>query len=115
MRDSAAAGLPPINVTPRPGQAVDLQMPPDSGARNILEIGTLGGYSTIWLGPRSSPEEARDHARGQREARLGIAGANIARAGPSLMSSSFASGRPAERFRKLAAGAGTARVRPGFH
>jgi predicted O-methyltransferase YrrM len=45
---SAAAGLPPINVSPCQGKLLHL-MALSHGARSILEIGTLGGYSTIWL------------------------------------------------------------------
>jgi predicted O-methyltransferase YrrM len=45
---SATAGLPPINVSPSQGKLLHL-MSRAIGARNILEIGTLGGYSTIWL------------------------------------------------------------------
>jgi predicted O-methyltransferase YrrM len=48
LRASAEAGMPPHNVSPNQGKLLMLvaQM---QGARNILEIGTLGGYSTIWL------------------------------------------------------------------
>ena len=48
LRDSDAAGLPRHNVAPNQGKLLQLfaQM---QGARRILEIGTLGGYSTIWL------------------------------------------------------------------
>jgi len=45
---SAAAGLPAINVTPCQGKLLQL-LAQSHGARSILEIGTLGGYSTIWL------------------------------------------------------------------
>lgn len=45
---SDAAGLPQINVTPTQGKLLML-MAQSMGARRILEIGTLGGYSTIWL------------------------------------------------------------------
>lgn len=45
---SAAAGLPAINVAPNQGKLLSLLVQ-IQGARNILEIGTLGGYSTIWL------------------------------------------------------------------
>jgi predicted O-methyltransferase YrrM len=57
LRDSARAGLPEINVTPNQGKLLSLfvQM---CGARRILEIGTLGGYSTIWLA-RSLPEDGQ--------------------------------------------------------
>src|SRR5580693_6845001 len=45
---SEAAGLPSISVAPNEGKLLMLfaQL---CGAQNILEIGTLGGYSTIWL------------------------------------------------------------------
>ncbi len=48
LADSVAAGLPPINVSAAQGRLLALiaQM---IQARRILEIGTLGGYSTIWL------------------------------------------------------------------
>jgi predicted O-methyltransferase YrrM len=45
---SNAAGLPAINVAPNQGKLLHL-LARVQGARNILEIGTLGGYSTIWL------------------------------------------------------------------
>ncbi|HEY5751595.1 MAG TPA: O-methyltransferase [Chthoniobacterales bacterium] len=45
---SAAAGLPAISVAPNQGKLLSLLVQ-IQGARNILEIGTLGGYSTIWL------------------------------------------------------------------
>jgi predicted O-methyltransferase YrrM len=45
---SAAAGLPAINVSPTQGKLLHLLARMQS-ARAILEIGTLGGYSTIWL------------------------------------------------------------------
>ena len=40
--------LPPIEVTPLAGKLLHLLVR-ISGARRVLEIGTLGGYSTIWL------------------------------------------------------------------
>jgi predicted O-methyltransferase YrrM len=45
---SQAAGLPAIAVTPPQGKLLHL-LAQLIGARRILEIGTLGGYSTIWL------------------------------------------------------------------
>jgi predicted O-methyltransferase YrrM len=45
---SAAAALPPIAVAPNQGKLLQL-LATVQGARRILEIGTLGGYSTIWL------------------------------------------------------------------
>lgn len=51
---NAAQGLPPIDVSAPQGKMLFLlaQM---AGARRILEVGTLGGYSTIWLA-RALPE-----------------------------------------------------------
>src|ERR1700756_1680951 len=54
---SQAAGLPPIAVTPAQGKFLHL-LARLQGARRILEIGTLGGYSTIWLG-RALPADGR--------------------------------------------------------
>ncbi len=51
---SAAAGLPAINVTPTQGKLLHL-LARLLGAKNILEIGTLGGYSTIWLARALAP------------------------------------------------------------
>ena len=45
---SDAAGLPPIQVHPLQGKLLTM-LAAALGARNILEVGTLGGYSTIWL------------------------------------------------------------------
>lgn len=50
---SEAAGLPPIAVAPNQGKLLYL-LAKTAGARRILEIGALGGYSTIWLA-RSLP------------------------------------------------------------
>jgi predicted O-methyltransferase YrrM len=48
LRASAEAGLPPISVSPAQGKLLHL-LARGQGARRILEIGTLGGYSAIWL------------------------------------------------------------------
>ena len=48
VKASEAAGLPSINVSPTQGKLLQL-MAKGQGARTILEIGALGGYSTIWL------------------------------------------------------------------
>ncbi|MGA2969628.1 MAG: O-methyltransferase [Acidimicrobiales bacterium] len=48
LADSTAGGLPQINVAPNQGKLLEL-LATIRGARRILEIGTLGGYSTIWL------------------------------------------------------------------
>lgn len=57
LRTSAAAGLPSIQVSPNQGKMLHL-MARAIGARRILEIGTLGGYSTIWLA-RALPADGR--------------------------------------------------------
>jgi predicted O-methyltransferase YrrM len=46
---SEEAGLPHINVAPNQGKLLML-IAQIAGAKRVLEIGTLGGYSTIWLG-----------------------------------------------------------------
>jgi predicted O-methyltransferase YrrM len=48
LQFSAASGLEPIHVSPNQGKLLML-LARIQGARSILEIGTLGGYSTIWL------------------------------------------------------------------
>jgi predicted O-methyltransferase YrrM len=48
LQTSAEAGLPAISLTPALGKLLHL-IARIQGARRILEVGTLGGYSTIWL------------------------------------------------------------------
>ena len=81
LEASAAAGLPQIAVAPNQGKLLYL-LALIRGARNILEIGTLGGYSTIWLaralpagGALITLESDPKHAE--------VARSNIARAGLS--------------------------------
>jgi predicted O-methyltransferase YrrM len=57
LAESREAGLPPINVAPNQGKLLHLLVRA-IGARTVLEIGTLAGYSTIWLG-RALPEDGR--------------------------------------------------------
>lgn len=57
LQASTSAGLPPINVAPNQGKFLQL-LAKLQGARRILEIGTLGGYSTIWLA-RALPADGR--------------------------------------------------------
>lgn len=54
---SAEAGLPAINVAPNQGKMLEL-LARAVRAKTILEIGTLGGYSTIWLA-RALPADGR--------------------------------------------------------
>ena len=79
LADSQAAGLPPIEVSPQSARLLYL-LTRISGARRVLEIGTLGGYSTICLargvGPGGSVVTC------EREARHAVvAERNLARAG----------------------------------
>jgi predicted O-methyltransferase YrrM len=48
LSESKKSGLPPISVSPSQGKFLKIQCQLQ-GAKNILEIGTLGGYSTIWF------------------------------------------------------------------
>ncbi len=75
----AAAGLPPINVAPNQGQLLQI-IARAMGARAILEIGTLGGYSTIWLA-RALPAGGRLITLEADPRHAAVARANIARAG----------------------------------
>jgi predicted O-methyltransferase YrrM len=79
LRDSAAAGLPAINVSPNQGKLLYL-LARLQGARTVLEIGTLGGYSTIWLA-RALPAGGRLVTLEADAKHAEIARANIARAG----------------------------------
>jgi predicted O-methyltransferase YrrM len=55
VRDGVEAGMPQIQVTPSQGKLLYL-LAVATGARRILEIGTLAGYSTIWLGRAAGPD-----------------------------------------------------------
>lgn len=91
---SAAAGLPAISVAPNQGKLLHLLVQL-RGARTILEVGTLGAYSTIWMARAMAPggrvvslEVDAVHAE---VARRNIAGAGLAdvvevRVGPALES-----------------------------
>jgi predicted O-methyltransferase YrrM len=57
LRDSSAAGLPSIQVSSLQGKLLHI-LARGIHARRVLEIGTLGGYSAIWLG-RALPKEGR--------------------------------------------------------
>ncbi|MFC9397210.1 O-methyltransferase [Streptomyces sp. NPDC057027] len=79
LADSTAAGLPEIAVAPNQGKLLHL-LASVQGARNVLEIGTLGGYSTIWLA-RALPADGRLITLEYSPAHADVARANIARAG----------------------------------
>lgn len=77
--DSDAAGLPPHQVAPNQGKLLHL-LARVQGARTILEIGTLGAYSTIWLA-RALADGGRLTTLEADERYAAVAAANIARAG----------------------------------
>src|SRR5690606_26226332 len=79
LADSHAAGLPAINVAPNQGKLLHL-LARISGARRILEIGTLGGYSTIWLA-RALPAGGEIITLELEPAHARVAQANLERAG----------------------------------
>jgi predicted O-methyltransferase YrrM len=79
LSDSREAGLPMINVAPNQGKLLQIlaQM---VGARRILEIGTLGGYSTIWLA-RALPPDGQLITLEYEPKHAEVARRNIERAG----------------------------------
>jgi len=79
LRVSAEAGLPPINVSPAQGKLLHL-LARAIGARKILEIGTLGGYSTIWLA-RALPAGGKLITLEAESKHAEVAQSNMARAG----------------------------------
>jgi predicted O-methyltransferase YrrM len=79
LQASAAAGLPPIQVSPLQGKLLHL-LARLMGAQRILEIGTLGGYSTIWLA-RALPPGGRLLTLEADAKHAEVARANITRAG----------------------------------
>lgn len=92
LADSAARGLPAINVSPPQGKLLHL-LARVHGARTILEVGTLGGYSTIWLARALPPggrlvtlEADPEHAAVARANpdRAGLSSVVEVRLGPAL-------------------------------
>lgn len=78
LKASEHAGLPAINVSPPQGKLLHL-LARIHGAKRILEIGTLGGYSTIWMA-RALPADGRLITLEASESHAEVARANIARA-----------------------------------
>jgi predicted O-methyltransferase YrrM len=74
-----AGGLPPIDVSATQGKMLHL-FARMAGARRILEVGTLGGYSTIWLA-RALPADGRLITLELEPHHAAVAQANVARAG----------------------------------
>jgi predicted O-methyltransferase YrrM len=94
LADSRAAGLPTINVSPNEGKLLHV-LATLARPKRILELGTLGGYSTIWLARALQPggrmislEYSEKHAQVARAniARAGLAEQVEVRVGPALES-----------------------------
>ena len=92
LADSAANGLPAINVAPNQGKLLHV-LARSIGAKRILEVGTLGGYSTIWLARALAPggkvitlEYEPKHATVARKniERAGLSGAVEIRLGKAI-------------------------------
>ena len=81
MQANEAAGLPHIDVSPNQGKLLHL-LARIQGARRILEIGTLGGYSTIWMA-RALPADGKLVTLEAEARHAQVATANIERAGLS--------------------------------
>lgn len=81
LQASEAAGLPPIQVPPAQGKLLQI-LAGMVQARNILEIGTLAGYSTIWLA-RALPKGGRLITLEADPEHAEVARANLSRAGVS--------------------------------
>jgi predicted O-methyltransferase YrrM len=73
------SGLPPHDVSPLEGKLLHL-LARAIGARNVLELGTLAGYSTIWLA-RAVPADGRVITVEADPQRADVARANLERAG----------------------------------
>ena len=81
LRANAEAHLPSIDVAPNQGKLLHL-LARIQGSRRILEIGTLGGYSTIWLA-RALPPDGKLVTLEVDAKHASVATANIQRAGLS--------------------------------
>ena len=81
IRANHKAGLPAIDVTPLQGRFLEVLIRA-TGARRVLEIGTLGGYSTIWLA-RAIPDNGLVVTLEVEPKHASIAQKNIERAGLS--------------------------------
>ncbi len=79
LANNAANGLPPIDVSAAQGKMLYL-LAQIASAKTILEIGTLGGYSTIWLA-RALPEDGRLVTLELEPHHAAVAWTNLERAG----------------------------------
>src|SRR5664279_3177692 len=76
---SAAGGLPDIAVAPNQGALLNI-LARAIGAKRILEVGTLGGYSTIWMA-KALPKDGKLITLEFEKKHADVARANFARAG----------------------------------
>lgn len=79
LEANAAAGLPAIDVSPAQGKYLQL-MVRITGAKRVLEIGTLGGYSTVWMA-QALPESGQIVTLESEPLHAEVAKANFVRAG----------------------------------
>ncbi|GAA2970526.1 putative O-methyltransferase YrrM [Microbacterium terrae] len=79
VADQRSAGLPSIEVAPVNGKLLHL-LARISGARRVLEIGTLGAYSTIWMA-RGIPDDGRVVTIEAEARNAALARVNLERAG----------------------------------
>lgn len=84
LQASTEAGLPAINVSPAQGKFLHL-LTRIQAARTILEIGTLGGYSTIWLARGMLPAGGKVVTLELDPKHAAVARANFERAGLAKM------------------------------
>lgn len=81
LKASDAGGLPEISVAPNQGMLLHI-LALAVGTRRILEVGTLGGYSSIWMA-RALPKDGKLITLELDERHAEVARANFARAGVS--------------------------------
>ncbi|KAJ3919618.1 S-adenosyl-L-methionine-dependent methyltransferase [Lentinula edodes] len=79
LKNSIDKGLPDIAVSPAQGKLLNL-LAQSVGAKYILEVGTLGGYSSIWMG-RALPKDGKLITLEINETHAKVAGENFAKAG----------------------------------
>ena len=106
LHDADAAGLPSISVSPAHGKLLHLLVR-IRGARRVLEIGTLAGYSTIWMA-RALPAGGRLITLEFEPKHAAVAQANLERAGvgdrveirigPAIETLRAMQGQPSEPF-----------------
>jgi predicted O-methyltransferase YrrM len=79
LKDAESSGLPAINVSPNEGKLLYL-VTKIAGAKRVLEIGTLGGYSTTWLA-RALPADGQVITLELDQKHAEVARKNLDRAG----------------------------------